>query len=509
MSYISHFGINSITYFHRLILKHTAPWNFPTLLSYFCWVTNPWLMPVTSASRVTVAIYAAENFMAGLRADGLLTDLTVGSPSFNNNIVAGMTLIGDAGTPSDFTVVDSTFNGNWNSAGGYGIFSVNARGTVSTSTMNNNIRTDGGGLVNSGTGVWTLVDVEAVRNQNYGLFVDDEDDAITTTTTTTTTTGCNAIPIRRRTWGTTLLCWLSIAEDGIFVLMPHTSTNQTGGGQGQEGEEDVNLLLPQQDNNNNNNNKISWCPCEGNGNCYPIPHCVTDRYYDQISLQSYPRSQQLLHVSQLDTVKWIQHESCSLRQQGGEETTTTTWMRPCQYALQILASSIFFCRDCTNVLEKREQAATENFFQRRQQQQQQKQSWKCCLTQQRQWHSFLTTGFMVTVLHQPQVPTVTKAANLWSIPKEERGFDYTVCMICSPTSQEKVWSFLFGWITLPMIYYCCCSLIGWWQRRQVAFSVVVVVGGGVGGRWGWSWWLWEFVVLVQRDRLTSILGSMC
>jgi hypothetical protein len=121
-----------------------------------------------SVDHVTVANCGAENFLIGLRAEGMLTDLTVLSSSFNNNIAAGMFLNGDNGSPSDVTVVDSTFNGNGNS----GIFSVNFRGTISSSTMNNNIGPDGGGLVHRGTGALTLVDVEAIINQNYGLFAD-------------------------------------------------------------------------------------------------------------------------------------------------------------------------------------------------------------------------------------------------------------------------------------------------------------------------------------------------
>jgi hypothetical protein len=129
---------------------------------------------VDSVDHVTVANCGAENFVVGLVAEGLLTDFTVRSSSFNNNIVAGMSLFGDAGTPSDITVVDSTFNGNGNSAGGYGIYSENFRGTISSSTMNNNIGTDGGGLEHRGTGAFTLVDIEAVGNEDNGLFAGEE-----------------------------------------------------------------------------------------------------------------------------------------------------------------------------------------------------------------------------------------------------------------------------------------------------------------------------------------------
>jgi hypothetical protein len=127
---------------------------------------------VDSATHVTVANCGAESFYRGLQAVGLWTDLTVRSSSFNNNDVAGMELIGDAGTPAEFTVVDSTFNGNGNMNLGFGIDSSGARGTISSSTINNNIGAFGGGLATFGTGALTLVDVEAVGNANYGLFAD-------------------------------------------------------------------------------------------------------------------------------------------------------------------------------------------------------------------------------------------------------------------------------------------------------------------------------------------------
>jgi hypothetical protein len=44
-------------------------------------------------------------------------------------------------------------------------------------------------------------------------------------------------------------------------------------------------------------------------------YCVTDRYYDQISLQFYPRIQQPLHESQLPAIVAIQDESSSEQNQ--------------------------------------------------------------------------------------------------------------------------------------------------------------------------------------------------
>jgi hypothetical protein len=124
---------------------------------------------VNGASHVTVANCGAEIFFDGLQAVGLWTDLTVRSSSFNNNVASGMNLIGDVDSPSEFTVVDSTFNGNGNIEFGVGIRSLDARGTVYFSTMNNNL---GNGLATSGTGALTLVDVEAVGNGKNGLLAD-------------------------------------------------------------------------------------------------------------------------------------------------------------------------------------------------------------------------------------------------------------------------------------------------------------------------------------------------
>jgi hypothetical protein len=123
---------------------------------------------VNSANHVTVANCGAENFLYGLQAVGLWTDLTVRSSSFNNNFESGMTLGRETIAPADFTVVDSTFNGNGNGDTGYGITSIGARGTVYFSTMNNNLVD---GLLAFG-GALTLVDVEADGNGNRGLIAD-------------------------------------------------------------------------------------------------------------------------------------------------------------------------------------------------------------------------------------------------------------------------------------------------------------------------------------------------
>ncbi|KAG7370356.1 hypothetical protein IV203_028102 [Nitzschia inconspicua] len=84
--------------------------------------------------------------------------------------------------------------------------------------------------------------------------------------------------IRRRPWGATLTCTLSIAEDGTFVLSPQYNNNSSS--------------------NNNNNHKIGTnsknqhnniLPIRGEWTLYKNPYCVTDRFYDELALQSYPR----------------------------------------------------------------------------------------------------------------------------------------------------------------------------------------------------------------------------
>jgi hypothetical protein len=122
---------------------------------------------VNSVNHVTVANCGAENFFYGLQANGPFTDLTVRSSSFNNNLESGMNLFVLAG-PGEFTVVDSTFNGNGDIEFGTGITSIGARGTVYFSTLNNNLVD---GLKASG-GALTLVDVEAVENGNRGLVAE-------------------------------------------------------------------------------------------------------------------------------------------------------------------------------------------------------------------------------------------------------------------------------------------------------------------------------------------------
>jgi hypothetical protein len=105
--------------------------------------------------------------------------------------------------------------------------------------------------------------------------------------------GWNVIPIRRRLWGATLDCRLSMAEDGTFVLMPHTTTSKTGGeiGRGPRRLITTSSQQPQQQQ------LSSIMPLRGEWKVSSNPYCLTDRYYDQLSLQTYPRTLQQLHES--------------------------------------------------------------------------------------------------------------------------------------------------------------------------------------------------------------------
>jgi hypothetical protein len=123
---------------------------------------------ITGAEHVTVSNCMVSNFNAGLRADlfrGFWTDLTVRDSTFSNNAVDGMYLIGNFGhPPSEFTVVNSVLNENGNEAFGNGIEIVDAKGSVYSSTLNNNIGIEGGGVTKSGSGRLTLIDVTVNGN---------------------------------------------------------------------------------------------------------------------------------------------------------------------------------------------------------------------------------------------------------------------------------------------------------------------------------------------------------
>jgi hypothetical protein len=81
--------------------------------------------------------------------------------------------------------------------------------------------------------------------------------------------------IRRRPWGASLPCSLSMAEDGTFVLQPKMSVvtaKDTNAKSSADNYHDQILTL------------------RGQWKLYKNPYCVTDRAFDELSLKSYPRT---------------------------------------------------------------------------------------------------------------------------------------------------------------------------------------------------------------------------
>jgi hypothetical protein len=67
-----------------------------------------------------------------------------------------------------------------------------------------------------------------------------------------------SIYMKRNLWGATMDCKLSLAADGTFMLTP-------------KGDHSGNFVM------------------KGQWTCFKNPYCVTDRFYDQLFLRSYPR----------------------------------------------------------------------------------------------------------------------------------------------------------------------------------------------------------------------------
>lgn len=68
--------------------------------------------------------------------------------------------------------------------------------------------------------------------------------------------------VKRRPWGSSLKCRLSLASDGSFVLVPKTLNAKSA---------------------------YRVLPVRGRWSLLANPYCVTDRFYDTLSLVSYPR----------------------------------------------------------------------------------------------------------------------------------------------------------------------------------------------------------------------------
>jgi hypothetical protein len=75
------------------------------------------------------------------------------------------------------------------------------------------------------------------------------------------------LPLKRRPWGKELDCTLVMSADGTFEIHPQSSSKS---------------------NSNSNSGRI---PIRGKWNVFNSPYCATDRLYDQLTMQSYPRVQ--------------------------------------------------------------------------------------------------------------------------------------------------------------------------------------------------------------------------
>jgi len=79
------------------------------------------------------------------------------------------------------------------------------------------------------------------------------------------------IGVKRRPWGSSLPCSLSLYQDGTFLLQPkEKSTNDYD-----EKKQEQHLIV------------------RGYWDVLSNPYCITDRFYDQLSLRSLPRSRTL------------------------------------------------------------------------------------------------------------------------------------------------------------------------------------------------------------------------
>lgn len=87
----------------------------------------------------------------------------------------------------------------------------------------------------------------------------------TSTSSTSRNSRSSSLKPKRRPWGSNLDCTLSINQDGTFLLTPATNINKQSA---------------------SNNNGL---PLRGQWTIESNPYCVTDRFYDQLYLESYPR----------------------------------------------------------------------------------------------------------------------------------------------------------------------------------------------------------------------------
>lgn len=82
--------------------------------------------------------------------------------------------------------------------------------------------------------------------------------------------------VRRRPWGSTVDCTLSVCQDGTFVLAPGKASP---------------TMLPMNKNAvSTKHSKRGRLDLRGHWNVLSNPYCITDRFYDQLTLKSYSRA---------------------------------------------------------------------------------------------------------------------------------------------------------------------------------------------------------------------------
>lgn len=87
--------------------------------------------------------------------------------------------------------------------------------------------------------------------------------------------------VRRGIWGTRVECSLSICPDGTFVLAPRKD--------GKSKTDSSNDVCNSSDGENPRVRQTNLLDLRGEWVVKSNPYCITDRYFDELKLQSYPR----------------------------------------------------------------------------------------------------------------------------------------------------------------------------------------------------------------------------
>ena len=139
--------------------------------------------------------------------------------------------------------------------------------------------------------------------------------------------------VRKRPWGRSSMdCILSMASDGTFVLTPKYVETKDSDEKEEYKTRNHDLVADDREEPN-----PLLLDLRGSWNVLANPYCVTDRYYDQVSLRSYPRqkttttqnehgSHQVSPAFQLvlNCRMWGRHKRLSRRKQGTYRMTHGT-----------------------------------------------------------------------------------------------------------------------------------------------------------------------------------------